>query len=235
MLQIATDGPCKGHPCDNCRICQRGRCCRNDNPDYRLPELGDWDGPVYGEFGILADDGDKAQCHCCGEFFGHLGNHVWRTHNLTAPEYKAIFGLNASTGLIGPTLLAKRSQRASEPGGIVDYKGNGRPLTPEQASAMLSGRKVRLQARVDPKKRVAITERTRKAGETRVQRGIQERVCVICGASFRVGRQKRNKQTCSDACLRQLRRRDAYENPAFTAEFQKPGEVTKRLRHSASV
>ena len=25
-----------------------------------------WDGPYFGQFGVLADDGDKVQCHVCG-------------------------------------------------------------------------------------------------------------------------------------------------------------------------
>jgi hypothetical protein len=114
-LPIATEGPCKGHPCDNCRTCQRGRCCRNDNPDYQLPTLGEWAGPIYGDLGVLNDDGDKAECHCCGKFFGHLGSHIWQAHNLTPDEYKAIFGLNRGTGLIGPTLQAKRAAEMRKP------------------------------------------------------------------------------------------------------------------------
>lgn len=153
-LTIATDGPCAGHLCDHCHICQRGRCCRHDNPDYQLPQLGEWDGPIYGELGVLADDGDKAECHCCGNFYGHLGNHVWRAHNLTADEYRAIFGLRASTGLIGPTLFAKRSAAASSPAHKAFLaemgKAHAANWTPEQRSAWARGRAWSLESRQDP-------------------------------------------------------------------------------------
>lgn len=107
-LPIATEGCCKEHPCDNCKTCQSGRCCRKDNPDYKLPGLGEWDGPIYGEMGVLNDDGEKVECHCCGEWFGGLQMHAWKAHDLTADEYKAIFGLSRRHGLIGPTTLVKR-------------------------------------------------------------------------------------------------------------------------------
>src|SRR5689334_1628762 len=104
-LELATEGPCKGHLCDNCPTCQRGRCCRRDNPNYRLPELGEWDGPIYGELGVLNDDGEKVECHCCGEWFKMIGGiHLLRAHNLTAPEYRAIFGFSQTRGLASQKL-----------------------------------------------------------------------------------------------------------------------------------
>ena len=34
----------------------------------QLPALGEWDGPVHGELGVLAvDENDQAQCHVCGQ------------------------------------------------------------------------------------------------------------------------------------------------------------------------
>jgi hypothetical protein len=37
-------------------------------PPERLPALGEWDGPVHGELGVLAVDEleDRVQCHVCG-------------------------------------------------------------------------------------------------------------------------------------------------------------------------
>jgi hypothetical protein len=36
-------------------------------PLDQLPELGQWDGPIYGELGVLAVDLDdsRVQCHAC--------------------------------------------------------------------------------------------------------------------------------------------------------------------------
>jgi hypothetical protein len=67
-------------------------------------------GFVYGQIGVLASDGERVQCHICGKWFGHLGGHVKRAHDAEAADYKAEFGLNATTGLIGPALAKKRRE-----------------------------------------------------------------------------------------------------------------------------
>ncbi len=79
-----------------------------------LPELGAWDGPVYGELGVLVADGDRLVCHACGELFRGLGYHAVRPHQLTADAYRAVFGLRASTSLIGPALKARRREIARD-------------------------------------------------------------------------------------------------------------------------
>lgn len=98
-LPIAVDGCCVGHGCDGCRTCQGGRCCRKDNPDYRLPRLGDWDGPCFGALGRLNDDGDRIECHVCGGWYRALAKHL-ATHDLTAREYKRLFGFTLTRGLV---------------------------------------------------------------------------------------------------------------------------------------
>lgn len=143
-LHIATEGCCEGHPCDNCKTCQAGRCCRRDNPDYKLPELGEWDGPIYGELGVLNDDGEKVECHCCGEWYLNLATHVWRTHELTPAEYRSIFGLARKCALAGPAHRAVlRSRDYSYFNPNISTLGT---LTSEQRSAFAS-RPYRLQAR----------------------------------------------------------------------------------------
>lgn len=112
-LVMATEGPCAGHFCDNCAICRKGRCCRRDNPDYRLPTIGEWDGPIYGEIGVLAEDGDKVECHCCGERFVSLPSHIVWKHDLNSDEYRAIFGLNRHRALLGKAARERRSQWAA--------------------------------------------------------------------------------------------------------------------------
>jgi hypothetical protein len=54
-------------------------------PPDRLPALGDWDGPIYGELGVLAVGGDLVQCHACGRNFSLLAYHAIRTHG-AAPD-----------------------------------------------------------------------------------------------------------------------------------------------------
>jgi len=165
-LFVATEGPCLGHLCDNCVMCKRGTCCRRDKPDYQLPEFGSWRGPVFGEPGILLDDGDKAECHICGKYFGHLGNHVVRGHFVWPEEYKVMFGLNAGTGLIGSGLAEIRRQNS---GHLREYQPNDN-RTPEQRSFDSSGRKVRLESKLRPAFHQQKRGAARKAHETLKQK-----------------------------------------------------------------
>lgn len=113
-LAVSESGCCAGHRCDGCRACTKGECCRRDDPSYRLPAVGSWDGPWHGALGVLADDGDKAQCHICGEFYGFLASHIRQAHGVWVDEYKAYFGLRLTQGLLGPTLRALRIAKAGD-------------------------------------------------------------------------------------------------------------------------
>jgi ROS/MUCR transcriptional regulator protein len=155
MAQRDTHGgpcPCEGHPCDNCYICRQGKCCKRDVPGYRLPALGDWDGPVYGKLGVLQSDGEKVECHCCGLWFGNLGSHVAARHGMSANEYRAVFGLRQSTSLIGPQTRARKQQHNAHLA-RVRPPSPFRDLTWAQRSAWHKGRKVRLEALINPANR----------------------------------------------------------------------------------
>ena len=41
--------------------------------DATLPLPGAWDGPLYGELGVLEAAGDRVVCLLCGRAFVHLG------------------------------------------------------------------------------------------------------------------------------------------------------------------
>ncbi len=69
-----------------------------------------WDGPYFGQFGVLADDGDRVQCHVCGDMFDLLGAHANHKHGLPADQYRQAFGLMQKTPLAGPTYRGKRRQ-----------------------------------------------------------------------------------------------------------------------------
>lgn len=149
-LTIAAEGPCIGHECDNCSTCRRGRCCRRDNPNYKLPELGSWSGTIYGQLGTFTEDMNGVQCHCCGEFFQSLGTHAWQKHNLTAKEYRAVFGLRARRSLITAGLHLRLQASAVERREILlnNIKPGG-GLTPEQISALRTGAHRRLEVSQD--------------------------------------------------------------------------------------
>lgn len=165
-LTTAAINPCAAHPCDGCKICRKGRCCRRDQPGYKAPQLGEWDGPIWGPLGILEDDGERARCHCCGDYYGHVAVHVISAHELTPDEYRAIFGLKITTGLIGPRMRRLQSahgkQRAAK-GELQGYIDKALTmLTPEQRSAYRRGQKMRLEYRLKP----LDPERYRKSSET---------------------------------------------------------------------
>lgn len=141
-LTIPDKGCCKGHPCDNCKTCQSGRCCRKDNPDYKLPELGEWDGPIYGKLGVMNDDGEKVECHCCGAWVRGLAPHAWLAHNLLASEYRSIFGLGRRTALVSACVSEKLRSMADV--SRLPKLSGAVLLTSEQKSA-LGSRPRRLQ------------------------------------------------------------------------------------------
>jgi hypothetical protein len=70
--------------------------------------------PIYGDLGVLRDDGEKVQCHACGEWFLHLGSHTFHAHGLRADDYRRRFGLMQRTKLGGPAWLATRSEISAE-------------------------------------------------------------------------------------------------------------------------
>jgi hypothetical protein len=121
-------------------------------PPGELPQLGDWDGPIYGELGVLAEDPDgrRVVCHACGRAFGNLGNHVRRTHGLLPAEYRAIFGLRATTGLAGPSYKQHSAELAVRNFSPYWSESASRGMSHEQRVAYAVGRRLRLEAKLDP-------------------------------------------------------------------------------------
>lgn len=166
---------------------------------------------MIGELGVLETEADGAtvQCHECGKWYAHLGNHVRVAHGMSATEYKREFGLNESTGLISPSLAEKRRDTSH----LAEYRERGRrrwqEMTTEERSATLKGREVRLQHRRDP----SFTENLRRANEASVTastaKGVRNRVtksCRSCGEEFTVSKKLAGRTTtCSPACRSKLR------------------------------
>ena len=135
-LSIPDAGPCARHPCDVCRTCQRGRCCRADDPDYRKPGLGEWAGPIYVALGVTeSPDGVLLTCHACGGAFESVGQHAVSAHDLTAAEYRSIFGLTGKQSLAGPAYRARRSAWNLKRLQSLDAMPVPPVATPEQRSA----------------------------------------------------------------------------------------------------
>lgn len=64
---------------------------------------------VYGERGRITESGGKLQCHLCGRWFRHLGLHAWKTHELTADQYRREMGLHPLLGLVTEDLHLRMS------------------------------------------------------------------------------------------------------------------------------
>ncbi len=210
---------------------RRGKPSPAPRAARQLPELGEWDGPIYGELGVLAaePDGDRVQCHACGAWFRFLANHVWRTHQLTADEYRAVFGLAAEHGLVSPTLaerLRRQALRTLRP--YYERAADlAHSLSFEQRSAFLRGRKLRLETRLDPRwqaTRRAVAQRqaerlrewyrsldptARAAYLARlgVPRPRTPATCVVCGARFFSTSHGPKAKTCGPVCARTHRTR----------------------------
>jgi hypothetical protein len=75
--------------------------------NYKEPLMKFTEG--YGFMGALVFDGktDQIQCHLCGEWFGSLGHHLAREHNMKASAYKEKVGLLQTTALVSESARAK--------------------------------------------------------------------------------------------------------------------------------
>lgn len=211
------EGPCVGHRCDNCRICLKGHCCRKDDPDYKLPALGDWDGPIHGELGVLENVGGKVVCHACGEDHGFLAPHIWHRHDLTVAEYRAIFGLARTCALAGDRFREAASASAWKRYRTTDFAEKGRvaqeQTTPEQQDAQRR-RPLRLQTR-------------KRLSEARG--GKKTNVCAVCGRSF-TGYWVMRRQTCGAAsCTSAVLSRATSGKAKSAAHRQHLSETRKRL------
>ena len=111
-----------------------------------------WTGPYFGQFGVLADDGDKVQCHVCGDMYDLLGSHANKTHGLTADWYRQAFGLYQATSLVGPTFSAKRSRISTDHLRQVGetHRERTRNLTTEQRKTAMANVARRKQHDLNP-------------------------------------------------------------------------------------
>lgn len=154
-LPIPEDGCCAGHPCDNCKKCVAGRCCRQDNPSYVLPEVGSWPYPIHGAIGSLDETNGLLTCHICGYANRLLYSHI-RVHDVTAAEYRAYFGLARGNPLTPSDVrnhlrdLAKQRVKRN-PEWFSRFQAGGvawnEEWTPERRHAMFAKRPVRPEVR----------------------------------------------------------------------------------------
>lgn len=70
----------------------------------------------YGYIGVLSQDenGEKLQCHICGEYYSRLNNHVRMAHKIKVDEYKQRVGLSKGTALVGDKIREKQIEVAKK-------------------------------------------------------------------------------------------------------------------------
>jgi hypothetical protein len=140
-VTAATDPTCTDHWCDRCDLCRSGVCCGSEVATMDLPPEGSWDGPLFGEIGVLNESlHDGVQCHCCGKWYDFLGKHIG-AHGLDSDTYRAMFGLNATQALTCQRIRDERAARAVGRSDIARHSP-----TPEQKSVIGSRRYARSQS-----------------------------------------------------------------------------------------
>jgi transcriptional regulator with XRE-family HTH domain len=184
-----------------------------------------WETPIHGRLGVLADDGERAQCHLCGDYFGNLGGHVSQVHGVSPDEYKARFELKASTGLHGPALKElRRRQAAARVGstGFANFQTAAQraqaEISPETRSAWSRGRRARLEERLDPVRRAANA-----ANLTKANAELQAR--RRDGTHREVGFGNRDPKEIS--ALGHARIAELRTDPAWRAEFARKVSVAR--------
>lgn len=228
LIEPTPNSPCWGHPCDGCHLCKKGRCCRKDMPDYKLPHPGSWDGPIYGEIGLLREADGKVECHICGTTFRSLPIHVFRKHGVWPDEYKILFGINVGTGLVCSSTAAAFRDHCRRLRADGRMSSGGIPRTPEQLSALLRGRRNRAQGLRTIK--AAASKRPYygdKIAETKTK-GAPWLLCPVCQKEFK--RNHRRKKYCSPECGREGAR-IANRHPWYDSICQGCGVVFKWQPH----
>jgi len=79
--------------------------------NYKEPLRKVTDG--YGYMGTISStpDGEKIQCHVCGELFKSVQSHTQQSHKLSDRDYKIKFGLSFTTALISEKERERRSNK----------------------------------------------------------------------------------------------------------------------------
>ncbi len=124
--------------------------------DWTLPrEDPKWDGPYFGQLGVLAEDpdGETVQCHICGDWFALMGTHANHSHGLRAAEYRRAFGLRKSTPLASTSYRNNRRKHAAQlltPERLAATRAAAEALPPEEMQRRSRMKRRRRQHDIEP-------------------------------------------------------------------------------------
>lgn len=113
------------------------------------------DHPHYGE--VVVDKDGKVVCHICGKSYNKLLSHVWQTHGLSKHEYKEMFGLDSSKGIISESTKTKLQKAVEKHYAVVVEK-----------NLITNGSATRYEAGHPGRTRDKVSEQTRRALTTRI-------------------------------------------------------------------
>lgn len=103
---------------------------------------------------IAYDDQGKIICHICGKSFVRLGSHIKESHGLTIAEYKEQFGLCHGTRTTEKSYSNIMSRHAKNNGMDQQLLEAGKATRIKKGDThMRKGKEVRLQERIDKRKR----------------------------------------------------------------------------------
>jgi hypothetical protein len=147
LLRVPDQGPCAGHPCDDCERCRVGDCCGSDVGEAGLPLQGSWPHTWHGRLGVLRRTASGwLVCACCGTRTENLARHA-QAHGLSADAYRAMWGLNCTTALVSARLRALRADLGLRYGHRLSDSEAGRP-TSEQRSRWARNREARAETQL---------------------------------------------------------------------------------------
>lgn len=114
--------------------------------------------PRVGE--VVTDaDGERVQCHICGEFYGSLARHVRWTHGIDGDAYRERYGLTRKQSLDSPVVQAANRARALKQGSATNLSMAGQKS--------LSGRPRGTSARVSERIMRSLQHQSHPTGESR--------------------------------------------------------------------
>lgn len=179
---------------------------------------------VYGrpEGALRYADGDRAICEECGADWANLGAHAWRSHGLTADEYRARHGIRTSTPLLGKSTAARYAAAAQA-------KHRAHPEWLAGAQAALSP---------ETHGRARETTRARREAGLIAAAGLpaESRTCPECGEPY-LTFAKADEKTCARrACVDAMKLRVALVNrEAAEAAFERDPALRARVTESLRI